>query len=65
MAHSVRDISQKRALGGTVRLESLLARIYVDDSRREDFLAGPAEFALRHELNSEEAAALFSIDRTV
>jgi len=48
----------------SARLESLLARIYVDEPLRASFFAAPEEFARRHALNVEDAAALASIDRT-
>jgi len=50
--------------GRSARLEALLARIYVDEPLRASLLTAPEEFAHRHHLNAEEAAALASIDRT-
>lgn len=50
--------------GRSARLEAVLACIYVDEPMRACFLGAPEEFAHRHELNAEEAAALASIDRT-
>ena len=55
----------KTASGGSsARLEALLARIYVDEPLRASFLHAPEEFADRHSLCAEDAAALASIDRT-
>jgi uncharacterized protein len=55
----------KTASGGSsARLETLLARIYVDEPLRANFLAAPEEFAERYVPNAEDAAALVSIDRT-
>jgi uncharacterized protein len=48
---------------GSNSLQIMLARLYVDDSLRASFLAGPALFAGRHGLNYQDAAALASIDR--
>jgi uncharacterized protein len=50
--------------GGSARLEALLARIYVDEPLRATFLAAPEDFADRHSLSAQDAAALTSIDRT-
>jgi uncharacterized protein len=55
----------KTASGGSsARLETLLARIYVDEPLRASFLAAPQEFAERYVPNAEDAAALVSIDWT-
>jgi len=51
-------------VGQSVRLQALLARIYVDTSARASFLAAPEAFARLHQLDPNETAALASIDRT-
>lgn len=50
--------------GGSAHLEALLARIYVDEPLRANFLAAPEKFADRHSLSIEDTAALVAIDRT-
>lgn len=49
--------------GSSALLEALLARIYVDEPLRANFLAAPEEFARRHCQNAEEATALASMDQ--
>jgi hypothetical protein len=49
--------------GSSARLEALLARIYVDEPLRANFLAAPEEFARRHCQNAEEATALATMDQ--
>lgn len=44
--------------------ESVLAKIYVDETARAAFLAAPEEFALAQGLNQQEARDLAAIDRT-
>jgi hypothetical protein len=44
-------------------LESFLARIYVDETAREQFLADPRGEAMRSGLTSEEIEDLVKIDR--
>ena len=58
------DPGKRVSGGGSARLEALLARIYVDEPLRASFLHAPEEFADRHSLCAEDAAALASIDRT-
>jgi hypothetical protein len=41
-----------------------MARIYVDEALRANFLAAPTEFAARHSLSSADAEALVFLDRT-
>ena len=45
------------------RLETFLARIYVDDAAREQFLADPRGEAMRAGLCSDEIEHLVNIDR--
>jgi len=45
------------------RLEAFLARIYVDDVAREQFLADPRGQAMRAGLRSDEIENLVNIDR--
>jgi len=47
----------------SVELEALLARIYVDDAIRAEFLKAPERFALRNGLSIGDAHALACIDR--
>jgi uncharacterized protein len=63
---SFRSADPVRSASGSAsaRLETLLARIYVDESLRAGFLAAPEEFADRHSMSADDAAALASIDRT-
>ena len=46
-----------------ITFEAFLARLYVDDLARSNFLADPQAEALRAGLTAEEANALSRIDR--
>jgi hypothetical protein len=43
--------------------EAILARIYVDDGARKEFLADPLAFARKSGLSAAECDALAAIDR--
>ena len=45
-------------------LESFLAKIYVDENARKDFLGDPFGEAIRAGLSARDARALEQIDRT-
>jgi len=47
----------------SAKLESFLARLYVDDEFRERFLVNPTELALKEGLDEREAISVAAIDK--